>query len=235
MNTINRKELADKIKFRLSYLSRKLEIKPRTKSFSTTSNGKIDRIYVINLDRKPKRWNQIKKELERLHIDNKKTLLSITRRFSAIDARYLDNKIDNSLLRPVYSLNDQLIVEPNNKIKNDIDTHLIMIDMTSQEAAVALSHIEIWKLISESDKKFTLILEDDVYFKYNFVNEIDSIWDELHDKNIDFDILFLSYEYAKSDKDFKSPSRNRTKIERVSKGIWQASGYVLSKKGAKNF
>lgn len=234
MNIINREKLLNKLKFRLSYLVRKLEIKPHTKSFSKISSEKINRIYVINLDRKPKRWNQIKKELGRLYINNKENLLSLTRRFSAIDARYLDSKsVDSNLLKPRYSLGDQLRVEPNDKIKNDSENNSIMIDMTSQEIAVTLSHIEIWKLITKSEKNFTLILEDDVYFKYNFSNEVDSIWDELYDKNKDFDILFLSYEHVKSVKNEKrSLNRNNVKVDRVSKGIWQASGYVLSKKGA---
>lgn len=231
MNSIDKKEFKNRIKFRLSYLCRLLEIKPFTKSFSSKYSNKISRIYVINLDRKPKRWKQIKKELSRINTDSKETLLSLTRRFSAIDARYLGNKINSKLLLPEYSLGDQLTVEPNNKIAGDLNTHSVIINMTHQEIAVALSHIEIWKLIAEADKDYTLVLEDDVYFKYFFGKKIDGIWNEIID-NKDLDILFLSYEYAKSNEAIKSRLKNREKVRVPSRGIWQASGYVLSKKGA---
>lgn len=192
----------------------------------------IERIYVINLDRKPQRWEQIKKELKRINIEGKATLFELTRRFSAVDARYLDKKIDENFLIPKYSLYDQLIVEPNSKVTSDIDTREFMIDMTPQEIAVTLSHIEIWKLIASADKNYTLILEDDVYFKINFSKEIDDIWCELHNKNEHFDILFLSYEYVKSDEEIQIERITKAKVKKPSKGIWQASGYVLSKRGA---
>lgn len=110
-----------------------------------------------------------------------------------------------------------------------------MIDMTPQEIAVTLSHIEIWKLISESEKNFTLILEDDVYFKYNFANEVDSIWDELYEKNKDFDILFLSYEYVKSVKNDESLNRNKVKVNRYLKVSGKLHDIFCQKKVLETF
>ncbi|MBP1947522.1 hypothetical protein J2Z82_000445 [Virgibacillus litoralis] len=93
MNIKDRKKFINRFRFRLSYLSRLLEIHPKTKAFSANKNGAIGRIYVINLDRKPHRWKQISKELKRIFLNKSNTLFSLTRRFSAIDARYLEKKL----------------------------------------------------------------------------------------------------------------------------------------------
>lgn len=232
MNRTNRGKWKNRIKFKLSYLARCLEIKPYTNSFTQNENSAIGRIYVINLDRKPKRWKQIKKELTRICTKDGEKLLDLTRRFSAIDARYLNNKINKEILIPKYTLKNQLTVEPNEKIPSHLDTDSLLIDMSPQEIAVALSHIEIWKLIVESNKEYTLILEDDVYFKPFFTQNIDDIWLELERKGNSFDILFLSYEYVKSYKSTSTRIKNKSKVINPTNGIWQASGYVLSKKGA---
>ncbi|GGC89143.1 hypothetical protein GCM10007216_19900 [Thalassobacillus devorans] len=234
MNIKNRKNLLNQVRFKLSSLSRLFELYPKTKAFSTNKKNTIKRIYVINLDRKPHRWRQISKELKRIFINKSNTLFSITRRFSAIDARYLDEKIDSKLLKTKYSLADQLAVEPNDKISDQLDTQALQIDMTPQEIAIALSHIEIWKLISESNIDYTLILEDDIYFKYGFNKEVDRIWNQLTKyQNEEFDILYLSYEYVKGNKNDTSRVINDQVVSKPVKGVWHASGYILSKEGAR--
>lgn len=233
MNNKDRKKLISRIRFRLGYLSRLFELHPKTKAFSNKRNDTIRRIYVINLDRKPHRWSQISKELKRIFINKSNTLYSITRRFSAIDARYLKKNIDNKLVKTKYSLADQLAVEPNDKVPEQLDTHSILIDMSPQEIAIALSHIEIWKLISKSNINYTLILEDDIFFKYGFSREVDRIWKELTKyQNDKFDILFLSYEYVKENKNDQNRFINKEVVSKPVKGIWHASGYILSKEGA---
>jgi GR25 family glycosyltransferase involved in LPS biosynthesis len=159
--------------------------------------------------------------------------LSISRRFSAIDARYFDGKIDNSMLRPFFSLADQLRVEPNRLVKNDAYAKALRIEMTPQEIAVALSHIEVWKSVAASNVPYTLILEDDVYFQYGFARDMDVAWRSIIDHGSEgsaFDILFLSFqEVGISSKTKKSQAGL---VRKPDCGIWQASGYVLSLKGA---
>lgn len=225
--------MINRIKFRLGYLSRLFEIRPKTKSFSQVNSDKVSRIYVINLDRKPQRWKQISKELKRIFIDKSKTLFSLTRRFSAIDAKYLGENIDRNFIITKYSLADQLTVEPNDKVSDQLDTQSIIIDMTPQEIAIALSHIEIWNLISKADKNYTLILEDDIHFKYGFSRKIDNIWKQFSKgKREKFDILFLSYEYVKESSSNQNQIIDEEVVSKPVKGIWNASGYILSKDGA---
>ncbi len=231
-NKINAKFLG-KMKFKLDYLLRLLDRKPMSLSFSSNSKGSIERIYVINLDRKPERWRQVRSELMRIYYTNGLTLDKLTRRFSAIDARYFNYEIDEKVLLPHYTLSDQLKVEPNEKIPVDSEFLTHRINMTKQEIAIALSHIEIWKLVAQDDISHCLILEDDIFFKRGFARDLDLAWIDLTNiekHESEFDILFLSYE------EVGDTNRKRIHTGPVRKpdlGIWQASGYVLSQNGAR--
>lgn len=172
------------------------------------------------------------KELKRYRNQSGDTLSSITRRFSAIDARYL-KQTDARNLRLEYSLADQLTVEPKPQLSINATTKSRMIKMTQPEVAVALSHIEVWKLIASSDAQYALILEDDVYFGRGFAKEIDAIWasiTELPSSDATFDILYLSYKEVEDGQIKKVRIEEHTR--KPARGIWYASGYVLSKQGA---
>ena len=43
--------------------------------------------------------------------------------------------------------------------------------MTRQEVAVARSHIAVWKLVAASDLPYTLVFEDDIYFRRGFARD----------------------------------------------------------------
>jgi hypothetical protein len=116
------KSFINKLKYKLKYLLRLLDTKPISNSFSSNKkDDTINRIYVINLDRKPSRWNQVKRELNRVSYNTTDTLINITRRFSAIDARYLNGEVNQNNLIPYYTLSDQLKVEPNDKVLANSD------------------------------------------------------------------------------------------------------------------
>ena len=106
------------------------------------------------------------------------------------------------------------------------------IQMTPQEVAVALSHVEVWKLISQSDRLYTLVLEDDVYFRRQFARIIDDGWAELIQRPgqvATVDMVYLSYKEA----DENIPKRPFSDLLfRPVTGLWQLSGYVLSRTGA---
>lgn len=138
-------------------------------AFSYDDPHAIQRIYVINLDRKPHRWGQVSRELGRLTSRSGMPLSSISRRFSAVDARYFEGMPSSDVLLPHYSLADQLLVEPIPQLGVDAETRDRLIAMTPQEVAVALSHVAVWKLIVANDVPYTLVLEDDVYFRRGFV------------------------------------------------------------------
>lgn len=220
-----------KLQCKLIIKARLLDTNTTAESF--TNNDAIQRIYIINLDRKPDRWYQVSRELKRIKSSLGIPLLDISRRFSAIDARYFDGKIDNNTLCPYFSLADQLQVEPSPLVRVDAYSKAHRIEMTPQEIAVALSHIEVWKLVAASNVPYTLILEDDVYFQYGFARKLDAAWRDITNqssKSSAFDILFLSFQEVGINSKVKKPWTGL--VRKPDRGIWQASGYVLSLSGA---
>jgi GR25 family glycosyltransferase involved in LPS biosynthesis len=234
MNVTSLAGLPERLRRRLAIHSRLLDTSRRTNSFSAEGDGAIQRIYVINLDRKPDRWHRLRRELSRFRDRSSKPLLHITRRFSAVDARYLDRHPDKKTLRPYYSLADQLLVEPNPHLQVDAKSRAHRIDMTKQEIAIALSHIGVWKLIAVGDAQYTLILEDDVYFRRGFAQRLDRAWLSLVDQARDhafFDLLYLSFKEVGEAK-IGAQQRQLEFLRKPDRGIWQASGYVMSRTGA---
>lgn len=173
-------------------------------------------------------------ELEQICDSSGKPVIDLTRRFSAIDAK--DHARDfpsESLIETSYSLADQLYVDPQptvSKIGINVDQR---IQMTRQEVAVALSHIQVWKSIASGDTDFTLVLEDDVVFTYGFAKFVKRAWQDLKDSqkfSPPFDLLYLSYEEVKTGAQ-KSDLSDFVFIPH--RGLWYLSGYVLSKSGAR--
>ena len=234
MNVVSLAGYFKRLQSRLTQEIRLTDTRTRTNSFMAAgSENSIERIYVINLDRKPDRWLQISRELRRFRANDGTPLFSITRRFSAIDARYLAVGPDPKILDPTYSLADQLRVEPNHQLQIDAISQARTINMTRQEIAIALSHIEVWKLIAAGDVEYTLVLEDDAYFRHGFSRNLDSLWLNLTIRSTTspaFDLLYLSFqEVGISTLDAK---RSRKLAHSPDRGIWQASGYVISRTGA---
>jgi FkbM family methyltransferase len=104
--------------------------------------------------------------------------------------------------------------------------------MTRQEVAVALSHIAVWKTVAASDLPYTLVLEDDVYFRRGFARTLDRAWAELmegDEQAAAFDLLYLSFMEARMGADRVPVSEL---VFRPRRGLWCLSGYVLSAGGA---
>ncbi len=195
----------------------------------------IQSVYVINLDRHTRRWGRMERELARIHTAASTPLTSITRRFSAVDAKSYTGSPDRGVLHAEYSLGDQLFVEPEPLLKGDQAASNRRVVMTPQEIAVALSHITLWRLIALGDQEYALILEDDVYFCREFASALNTGWpDVMHSAEIaqGFDVLYLSYEEAKGGavKDCADVSEA---LFRPRCGLWHLSGYVLSRAGAR--
>ena len=102
--------------------------------------------------------------------------------------------------------------------------------MSRPELAVAKSHLDTWRLVAASNEQFALILEDDVYFEPGALQRIASGWRELTAQPEPFDMLYLSFREAASGAE-KEPVSEA--LFRPVRGIWQMSGYVLSREGAR--
>lgn len=219
-----------KLPYRALLGTRCLRSGPSCNAFGSHCDEIVQRIYVINLDRQDVRWRQMRRELASICDSGGSRLTDIARRLSAVDARYSTDEPDDEVQHE-YSLADQLFVDPHPLPSGGRNATSLRIEMTRQEAAVARSHIAVWKLIANGSPLYTLVLEDDVYFRWSFVKAFDRGWAELRSTRgrPGFDLLYLSYEEARSGADIAPVSRE---LLRPSRGLWHLSGYVLSKRGA---
>ncbi|EBU8262978.1 family 16 glycosylhydrolase [Salmonella enterica] len=194
--------------------------------------GRIEKIYVINLERHPQRLARIKGELSQVTDNQGEPLSALLERVTAVDAL---NDIEYPLLSEVkskYTLQEQLFVDPRQILPQKLDLDM-EIKMSKQEVAVACSHIKVWKEIAKGNERFSLVLEDDICLHSNFASLMEKCWTELNRKSVSgniFDILFISFKEVDLGAEKTKYTENTFKIFR---GIWYMSGYVLSKEGAK--
>ncbi|WP_318451456.1 family 16 glycosylhydrolase [Photobacterium leiognathi] len=217
---------------------RRLVGRKKCSAFSTSkkrsSSQKIKRIFVINLDRQPHRLDNVFKEFSPLLDENSLSLKNMIVRVPAVDASKLDSDSLNQFetVKRTYTLAGQLYVDPCKALPQNLDLDM-NIEMSQQEIAVALSHIETWKRVAHGEEQYALVLEDDICLHYKFPEYVENIWKELEEvKNSSplFDILFLSFKEVDQGAEKVRISKNTFKLFR---GIWYMSGYVLSKEGAK--
>mgnify|MGYP003673366559 CR=1 FL=1 len=221
--------------FRTGLKYRRLLPSKKCKAFGPENkNSKflISHVYVINLKRQPSRWEEIDAELQQIIDVSGSKLNSLTERYNAIDAKdFFKDPVKNNDLDPEYTLEDQLFVEPQPlAMPTNFDLHS-KIQMSRPEIAVAYSHIELWRKIASGHNEYTLILEDDVWFTPGFSKELNNAWMEIKENGqSEFDIFYLSFEEVKNG---APKTYISNKIFRPVRGLWNLSGYVISKQGAK--
>jgi GR25 family glycosyltransferase involved in LPS biosynthesis len=225
-----------KFLFRIALRCRRLLPQKKCLAFgalNTKEQPRIERIYVINLNRQRARWVEMEQELRHVGDWAGIPLWNLTEKYAAVDAKHFQqDPVKDADIDPIYTLGDQLFVEPQ---PLTIPTQMELnspIPMSRPEIAVAYSHIAIWRQLKASDHEYALILEDDVWFRPGFTQNMNHAWAEIMAENntkADFDILYLSYEEVKhgAPKTFLS-----SWIFRPVRGLWNLSGYVMSRKGA---
>ena len=166
-------------------------------------------------------------ELNRVFDRDGRPLTAMVRRVPAVDARGLLPRTQKEVA-PFYSLADQLFVDPHPLLPND-GSQTQQIEMTLQEIAVAQSHIEVWKLVASGQCPYALVLEDDVYLRRNFARTLDRAWADLYALGGSAELLYVSYKEVTAKPTRQAVSRS---LFKPAPGLWQLSGYVLSKKGA---
>ena len=235
MNLRKTSNLLFRLAHRYQLFRRRLLPRQRCKVFAPHRDGsteRIQRIWVINLDRQQKRWHLMQRELRRLCDYNGRSLLEITERFPAFDA--LGGHTPNPLeVDRSYTLGDQLLVEPQPALVAPEIVGEDAIKMSPQESAVASSHISVWKVIATGKHSHVLVLEDDAYFAAHFASVLEQTWTNLfHTIALPgkMDCLYLSYQEAKGGADKEQISEF---LFRPRRGLWNLSGYVLSATGAR--
>lgn len=193
--------------------------------------ARIGAIMVINLDRQPRRWRRVRRELARFRTFDGTPLLSITRRLAAVDARDGRAVAATADVDTIYRIGDQLHVQPDPRLLAcfGVDEPVIM---TRQEVAVARSHVEVWKAIVAGANEYVLVLEDDIWFRRGAATMIDRGWSAARrhcGANEGPQLIYFSY----ADADGTAERINLDDVVfRPLRGLWFLSGYVLSREGA---
>lgn len=120
-------------------------------------------VYYINCKRHSKRLEKFKKSARSVGITGCKQVCVDGNKFTK---SVLSRKVEQGLL------------SKNAKI-------------TPIEGAIALSFYKVFENFLKSGQEYALILEDDVQFKKNFVEQVDLILDTLKSRKKRFDVLYL--------------------------------------------
>lgn len=193
--------------------------------------GQIGAIIVVNLDRQPRRWRRVTKELGRFRTSEGIPLTSITRRLGAVDARDGRAVAATVDVDAMYRIGDHLYVQPDARLA-ECFVQDEPVRMSRQEVAVARSHVEVWKAVATGADDYVLVLEDDVWFKPGAPTAIDRGWRAALDRCAAEGgpkLLYLSYSDAGG-----TAARDDACdfLFRPGRGLWFLSGYVLSREGA---
>jgi GR25 family glycosyltransferase involved in LPS biosynthesis len=236
LNLSKRTGAASRVFHALLAQYRRLLPHQRCASFTSISDGQqygIGPIFVINLARQPDRLKAVTRELARVLDASGKPLSARVVRFAAVDGQAESPEVmDDGEVEPFYTLEDQLFVEPQPLSMPDEFELTRPIRMSNAEAAVARSHIGVWKAIAQSSADYALVLEDDVWFNRSFGRTLDQAWGEMRSsaqREPVFDILYVSYREVRYGAPKQLISRS---VFRPERGLWFLSGYVLSKRGA---
>lgn len=236
MNLTSPWSAPSKILFRIASKCRRVLPKKRSQAFGFLNNKdqpRIEHIYVINLNRQSDRWTNMEQELKHLLDCSGGELWNLTERYAAVDAiSFLQEPVKDEDIDPNYTLGDQLFVEPQPLA---LPTRVELnspIRMSRPEIAVARSHIDVWRQVKTSNYEYVLILEDDVWFRASFAQNMDQAWAEIKadvNRKSNFDILYLSYKEVKNGAPKTFISGN---VFQPVRGLWYLSGYVVSREGA---
>jgi GR25 family glycosyltransferase involved in LPS biosynthesis len=179
-----------------------------TNTNNIDSNTRIKN-YVVNLDRRPDRWENFMK------ISTESNIPLKFERFSAVDGKAL---IPTRQMLQIFDNNDY-------SYRRGI-------------VGCALSHIKLMiQLLNDNDSDAYLILEDDITFTPNFYQKYAYIFSQI--KNRDWDLLYLgSFYYPQYcniayNKDMKPFLEKLTADESLRKCIGGTFGYLINKKGCK--
>ena len=193
--------------------------------------GQIGAILVVNLDRQPRRWRRVARELGRFRTSEGAPLTSITRRLAAVDARDGRAVAATVDVDAMYRIGDQLHVQPDAQLA-ECFAEDEPVRMTRQEVAIARSHVEAWKAVASGTDDYVLVLEDDVWFTPGAPAAIDRGWRGAL-RRCAFEggprLLYLSYDDAGGTAVRDDPC---DVLFRPVRGLWFLSGYVLSREGA---
>jgi GR25 family glycosyltransferase involved in LPS biosynthesis len=164
-------------------------------------------IYVVNLERRPDRWEKIKTQLIKEEINN-------FHKFKAVDGSSLEITKENIDILKIFKDND--------------------FKYTQGNIGCALSHLNLWKqLIQDKDNYYYIVMEDDIDLIDDFKLKLNLTLHYLYD-NPKIDIHFMGHNlwWKFTTKNTEFPKFQEMEIKKYNGG---AFGYIITKAAAAKF
>jgi len=194
-----------------TYWSKPLEALPYLKKFLPNeirpSTIGFDKIYLINLQRRPDRLTKMRNVLEILGMEYELV--------DAVDGLLLKQEdLDRMGIKQLPEYRDPYSDRP----------------MKFGEIGCFLSHHKIWKMMVKNRVNTALILEDDIHFEPYFVYQIQRLFEEAAKLFLDWDLMYVGRRRsANAEEPWVEGSKY---IVHVDYSYWTL-GYALSYRGAK--
>ncbi|KAI6655526.1 Procollagen galactosyltransferase 1-like [Oopsacas minuta] len=166
----------------------------------------VDKIFVINLERRPERRERMKAALKLLNIDYEL--------FSALDGRQLNESyLEELQVNMLPGWRDPWGSRP----------------ITYGEIGCFLSHYFIWERVVKEEISTVIVLEDDIRFSSGFRNRFSELMSEVKSLSLDWDLIYLGRKRLVKGEPFVTGSRHLVHPDYT---YWTV-GYMISIRGAK--
>lgn len=187
-------------------------------------NSYIQKTYVLHLPEEKKRKRNLNRQLSKVKTEDGSLKNKVTwwEGFKGV------TEWDKSLYVDEYSFYYHYLIDPVDTFgMTEEQMKSTMIKCSVPERSIALSHIKILQDIVENDIPYSLIMEDDVWIRYDFNKRFKSIMDEQVPK--DFDILYISSMPTQRGFTWDEHSKD---VLRLYNGVWWMSGLIVTKRAA---
>ena len=128
----------------------------------------FDEIFMVNLERRPDRYERMKYNFDQLGIDHKWV--------PAMDGR---------------KITEEFLAEAGIKMLPEFSEPYHGRALTYGEIGCFLSHYRLWQQIVEEELDLVLIFEDDIKFEPYFISKLEYLKSELFDLEGSWDLVFL--------------------------------------------
>lgn len=193
-------------------------------------------IKVINLDRRPDRWNKIIKQSKEMEFKKYNITLNRISACDGIELKKNPRKNEKKLLSKMKIINADIL----NKVKRNKY-------LRYSEIGCFISHYQIWKdfLNSDDSSEYLFVIEDDIRFRNNFchilqvlMNKINNTIDEDSNKKT-FNYILLGASFHNNNlnilRKLNKNIDNDYLLNSITTDFWGTFSYIISKDTIKIF
>jgi len=186
----------------------------------------IDKTYILNRKKDIQRKQKLISEFNTINFANKTKFFKSLNWWESIENV---NNYDKNTFEPFYEADYHYKIAPCRKYKKYTEkTPPEIIECSKQEKSIALSHISILEDIISSNVETVLVLEDDIYFRYDFEKRMNNVFK--FQIPSEFDMIYLSSSPIPCGFSWEFYSSDLIKVNR---GVFWFSGFIITKKGAR--